>query len=142
MTERFVSPDEIRARFSRAMSRMYREEVPAYGAFVADQVARLGRNNPMVRTQFYSEEIDQDGGMFPGEESSIWMYDEVAGAYYYRPQASVFPPRYLLTDVLDLNGDGRMEIVLSVGGKDQLGAIAFEIDGAAPRLVLTVRCPE
>ena len=66
----------------------------------------------------------------------------LAGAYYYRPQASVFPPRYLLTDVLDLNGDGRMEIVLSVGGKDQLGAMAFEINGAAPRLVLTVRCPE
>jgi maltose alpha-D-glucosyltransferase / alpha-amylase len=24
-------------------------------------------------------------GMFPGEEPTIWMYDEVAGAYYYHP---------------------------------------------------------
>ncbi len=39
-------------------------EVPEYGAFVADQVAKLGRNNPMVRTQFFSEEIDAEGGMF------------------------------------------------------------------------------
>lgn len=40
-------------------------EVPAYGAFVAEQVAKLGRNHPMVRTQFFSEEIDGEGGLFP-----------------------------------------------------------------------------
>jgi hypothetical protein len=40
-------------------------EVPAYGKFVADQVAKLGRNHPLVRTQFFSEEIDAEGGMFP-----------------------------------------------------------------------------
>ena len=40
-------------------------EVPAYGAFVAGQVARLGRQHPMVRTQFFSEEIDAASGMFP-----------------------------------------------------------------------------
>ncbi len=40
-------------------------EVAAYRSFVAEQVARLGRNHPLVRTQFYSEEIDAQGGMFP-----------------------------------------------------------------------------
>ncbi len=40
-------------------------EVPAYRRFVAAQVARLGRSHPLIRTQFYSEEIDGDGGMFP-----------------------------------------------------------------------------
>jgi hypothetical protein len=40
-------------------------EVPAYGAFVAEQVAKLGRNNPMIKTQFFSEEIDAESGMFP-----------------------------------------------------------------------------
>ncbi len=39
-------------------------EVPAYGDFVAEQVARMGRQNPMVKTQFFSEEIDGEGGMF------------------------------------------------------------------------------
>jgi hypothetical protein len=39
-------------------------EVPAYRKFVAEQVARLGRNNPLVRTQYFSEEIDGEGGMF------------------------------------------------------------------------------
>lgn len=40
-------------------------EVPAYAAFVAEQVAKLGRSHPMVRTQFFSEEIDSGGGLFP-----------------------------------------------------------------------------
>lgn len=46
-------------------------EVPAYGAFAADQVARLGRNHPMVRTQYYSEDIDGQGGMFPPERLDL-----------------------------------------------------------------------
>jgi hypothetical protein len=40
-------------------------EVPAYGRFVQEQVAKLGRSHPMVRTQYYSEEIDAESGMFP-----------------------------------------------------------------------------
>jgi hypothetical protein len=40
-------------------------EVPAYRKFVDEQIARLGRNNPLVRTQYFSEEIDAEGGMFP-----------------------------------------------------------------------------
>jgi hypothetical protein len=40
-------------------------EVPAYKKFVEEQIARLGRNNPLVRTQYFSEEIDAQGGMFP-----------------------------------------------------------------------------
>jgi hypothetical protein len=41
------------------------EEVPEYGAFVREQVAKLGRSHPMIKTQFYGEEIDAEGGMFP-----------------------------------------------------------------------------
>jgi len=40
-------------------------EVPPYGKFVAEQIAKLGRNHPMVRTQYYSEDIDAEGGLFP-----------------------------------------------------------------------------
>lgn len=49
----FVSPDDLRAQFSRAMSRMYREEVPAYGALV-ELVERVNRGhlerNPVIAT--------------------------------------------------------------------------------------------
>jgi len=41
------------------------KEVPAYGEFVAKQVAKLGRQNPLIKTQFFSEMISSEGGMFP-----------------------------------------------------------------------------
>jgi hypothetical protein len=46
-------------------------EVPAYGQFVAEQVRRLGRQNLMVRTQYYSEEIDAEGGLFPPQRTVL-----------------------------------------------------------------------
>ncbi len=54
-----ITADEVRA------------EVPAYGKFVDEQIARLGRNHPLVRTQFFSEEIDAQGGMFPPERRAL-----------------------------------------------------------------------
>jgi hypothetical protein len=40
-------------------------EVPAYGKFVAEEIRRMGRLHPLVRTQYFSEEIEAEGGMFP-----------------------------------------------------------------------------
>ena len=47
------------------------KEVPAYGDFFAGQVARLGRNHPMIKTQYFSEEIDAEGGLFPPERCAL-----------------------------------------------------------------------
>lgn len=47
------------------------KEVPAYGEFVAGQVRRLGRNHPLVKTQYFSEEIDAEGGLFPPERQAL-----------------------------------------------------------------------
>ncbi len=50
----FVSSDEIRSRFSRAMSTMYRQEVPQYGSLVelvADINARTLQAQPALRAQ-------------------------------------------------------------------------------------------
>jgi len=46
-------------------------EVEAYGRFVAEQTARLGRDHPLVKTQFFSEEIDAEGGMFPPSRRQV-----------------------------------------------------------------------
>lgn len=40
-------------------------EVPAYAAHVAGEVARLGRQHPLIKTQYFLEEIDDAGGLFP-----------------------------------------------------------------------------
>jgi hypothetical protein len=47
------------------------EEVPKYGKYVAEQVARLGRNHPLIKTQYFSEEINGEGGMFPKERQAL-----------------------------------------------------------------------
>ncbi len=46
-------------------------EVPAYGKFVREQVAKLGRMHPKVRSQFYCEEINTDGGLFPQARQAL-----------------------------------------------------------------------
>ncbi|NMC34793.1 MAG: hypothetical protein GYA36_20410 [Veillonellaceae bacterium] len=55
-------------------------EVPAYGEFVKEQVQKLGRSHPLVRTQFFSEEIDAEGGMFPAARVGLMKGDHRAGA--------------------------------------------------------------
>ena len=42
-------------------------ELEAYHKHVEEKIARLGRTHPMVRTQYFSEEVDGTGGMFPTE---------------------------------------------------------------------------
>jgi len=39
--------------------------VPSYGRYVRGEVERLGRQHPLIRTQYCLEEIDDDAGMFP-----------------------------------------------------------------------------
>ena len=39
-------------------------EVPAYAKYVAGQIERLGRNHPLIKTQYFLEAIDAQGGLF------------------------------------------------------------------------------
>jgi hypothetical protein len=73
------------------------EEVPAYRQYVAGQVAALGRNHPFVRTQFFSEEIDEQSGMFTAERLALMQGEHPA-------LAAPIPGRiYLFT--LDVGGE-------------------------------------
>jgi hypothetical protein len=47
------------------------EEVPEYKHYVEEQVHKLGRNHPLIKTQYFSEEIDSEGGMFPPERQAL-----------------------------------------------------------------------
>lgn len=47
------------------------EEVPAYAAHVGKEVERLGRNHPLIRTQYFLEELDAEAGMFPPERRAL-----------------------------------------------------------------------
>src|SRR5512140_1809889 len=46
------------------LGRELRAAVPAYGGFVDEEIRRLGRDPPLVKTQYFNEELDAAGGMF------------------------------------------------------------------------------
>lgn len=48
-------------------------ENPAYGEHVRKQVAKKGRNHPLIRTQYFNETIDADGGMFPPARRALMV---------------------------------------------------------------------
>jgi hypothetical protein len=69
-------------------------EVPAYSAHLAAQVARLGRNHPMIRTQYYCEEIDAEGGLFSSERQTLMQ-----GSHPYATQPRPGAIYVMLLDV-------------------------------------------
>lgn len=48
-----------------------RQEAPEYGAFVDEQIARLGAEHPFVKTQFFSQEIDGESGLFTPQRQAL-----------------------------------------------------------------------
>lgn len=39
-------------------------EVPAYGTYVENEIQRLGRDHPLIRTQYFLDPLDDQGAMF------------------------------------------------------------------------------
>jgi len=79
-------------------------EVPAYAEYVASQVLRLGRQHPLVKTQFYCEEIDATGVLFDTARLAL-----LQGAQ---------PPRY------DPQPGGVYALLLDVAGEDEEAAMS------------------
>ena len=73
-------------------------EVPAYRASVEEAIARLGRAHPLVRTQYFSEEIDGLGGLFPPDR--VARMQSAAGAL----QPAVFCAGHRYAILLDVAG--------------------------------------
>ena len=73
------------------------QEVPAYRKFVAGQVARLGRQHPLVKTQFFGEEIDAEGGMFPPARRALMQ-----GRHPHQPEPQ---PGSIYALTIDLAGE-------------------------------------
>lgn len=75
-------------------------EVAAYGTSVQEAIDRLGRTHPLVRTQYFSEEIDDLGGLFPPER--------IARMQISAPVKTALP-----------QGNCRYAILLDVAGADE-----------------------
>jgi len=98
--------------------------VPAYKKFVAGQVAKLGRNHPLIRTQYYSEEIDAEGGMFPPARRALLQGQ-------HAPQTTPQPGHLyaLLIDVAGADEAATQEIgEMTKTGRDSTSLTVVEID--------------
>ncbi len=74
---RLAEEGDGRPRVFSTDARQVAREVPAYGKFVDEQVRRLGRNHPLVRTQYFSEEIDAQAGLFPEDRRALMQGDHL-----------------------------------------------------------------
>lgn len=100
------------------------KEVPAYGKFVAEQIAKLGRSHPLVKTQFYSEEIDAECGMFPPARRAM-----MDGKHSYQLSAVNSQLHVLLLDVAgEDEGKANGEEELQHAGRDSTALTVVQVD--------------
>jgi len=101
------------------------KEVPAYGKFVAEQVQKLGMNHPLVRTQYYSQEIDAEGGMFPDSRQLL-----MKGRHTLRDAPT---PGCVYAMAIDVAGEDEAFSDLQLAtlkspGRDSTALTIFEVD--------------
>jgi len=72
-------------------------EVPAYGRFVAEQIERFGRHHPLIRTQFFSEELTGSAGLFNPARRALMQ-----GSH---PPHTCPLPGHLYAFLLDVGGE-------------------------------------
>lgn len=72
-------------------------ELPAYKAFVMDQIEKLGRQHPLVKTQFFCEEIDASGKMFTAARIAL-------SEGSHKPQAKP-EPNHIYCMMIDVAGE-------------------------------------
>lgn len=88
-----------------------KKAVPAYGHFVTGEVKKLGRQHPLVKTQYFCEEIDELTGMFGAARRALMIADQP-------PQDKPIPGHiYALT--IDVGGQD--EALLNLDGMGNPG---------------------
>ena len=100
---------------------------PTYGKFVEEQISKLGRDHPIIKTQYYSEEIDADTGLFPAARLAL-MHGQ-------HPPADHPAPGILYAITLDvagedesLDGGDPSLTTLKNPGRDSTALSVFSVD--------------
>jgi hypothetical protein len=136
-----------------------------YRAVVRDWWASQGYADADVRlTRVLRVDLDGDGTLeelvaatrmseatghdvATGDYSVILLHKEtapqtllLAGEYYPSARSLAFPKTYSLSSVIDLNGDGRMESIISVRRWEGGGNLVHAFDGAAVYQIFDTVC--
>ena len=123
--ERLRAKDGIRRVFKYDADQVG-AEVPGYADYVAGEVSRLGRNHPLIKTQYYLEEIDATGGLFGPLRRALMRGDHERR---HDPQTG---RRYaLLVDVAgedEAEGDAMERMMLSNKKRDATALTVVDVD--------------
>ena len=123
--QRREARDGVRRVFTYDADRVGRE-IPAYAAYVESEVQRLGRNHPLIKTQYYLEAIDATGGMFPPTRRALMRGD------HPRRHEPVPGRRYaLLVDVAgedEAEGDEMARMLLANRKRDATALTIVDVD--------------
>lgn len=103
-------------------------ELPAYRNFVDEQISRLGRNNPLVRTQYFSEEIDGDGGMFPLSRRILMLGSHTMQNEPLAGEAYVFTLDVAGQDEAAIDVGSGLRLDLQNPGRDSTVLTIFQVD--------------
>lgn len=95
-------------------------EVPAYGAYVEGEIARLGAAHPLIRTQYALEEIEAAAGLFPPARRALMQ-----GSH---PPHAAPQPGALYALTLDVGGEAREGE--DCAGHDSTACTLFTIEPA------------
>jgi len=90
-----------------------RKIVPAYGTFIDNEIKKLGRQHPLVKTQYFCEEIDELTGMFNAARRALMIGDWPV----LSPPSPVLGHIYALT--IDVGGQD--EALLNLDGMGNPG---------------------
>jgi hypothetical protein len=93
---------------------------------VGDQVARLGRQHPLIKTQYYLETIDGTGGLFSPQRRAL-----MRGDHPRRHEAEAGHRYALLVDVAgedEAEGDPLERSMLANKGRDATALTVVDVD--------------
>jgi hypothetical protein len=115
------------------------EEVPAYGRYVRGEIERLGRQHPLIRTQYDLQEIDDEAGMFPPSTRALMQ-----GAHRRQREPTEGREYALLVDVAGPSEERLEDALLRAEQprKDSTAATIVEVQRSAsgmPRYLVVDR---
>ena len=106
--------------------------MPEYGKFVEGAIARLGRQHPLVKTQFFCETVEAQAGMFPPGRQALMQ-----GSHAARTEPEAGKTYAFLIDVAgqDESQDERGGDREQSRGRDSTDLKIVEVDMSTVRLI-------
>jgi hypothetical protein len=96
-----------------------RKAVPEYGEHVDGAIARLGREHPLVKTQYFCETVETAAGMFPPGRQAL-----MRGSHSARMEPEAGKTYAFLIDVAGQDEEGQWAGMQGGGGSGVTGAYA------------------